>query len=203
MVKVIVFNGPPRSGKDTAVSILSRVINNQEGNLFAVHAEFKSPLIKMTSDFLGVTVDEFMINYNEKHINGDWCKDIKMYIVNDNIMSKREALIHVSENVIKPSFGNDAFGKIAANNIGDDGVYLFSDSGFSGELKPIIDKVGAENVMVVRLHKAGCNYNSDSRGYLQPETFNFNVMFNDISNNYSIDQLEYDLLGFCGEFIND
>lgn len=163
--KVVIFNGPPRSGKDLATEFCCEYFNG-------THASMKAPLLKLTADSLDVSVEEFLHNYDEECVDADretwdcvWVKDLPMYLVNAELISKRQALIHVSENIIKPTFGDAAFGKLAAETL-PEGAVFFSDGGFPDEVQPIADKVGIENIMIVHIKREGYTFEGDSRDYV-------------------------------------
>jgi len=80
-------------------------------------------------------------------------------------MSCREAMIHVSEKVIKPKRGLDYFGKLVANEININKDYAISDGGFIDELIPVVEKVGNDNFVLVQLTRDGHDFSSDSRRY--------------------------------------
>jgi len=82
----------------------------------------------------------------------------------DNL-SRRQAMIHVSENVIKPVHGKDYFGQRVAEEIQEGVNYAIADGGFIEELEPVIEKVGTENVVIVQLTREGHDYSTDSRRY--------------------------------------
>lgn len=211
-LKVIVFNAPARSGKDIAAAHMTDTINNSGSLLAAHHREFKHSLIKITSDFLGITVSQFLKGYNEtveEHCKrmgyniirftynrnvqikpNSWWKDVPIYTPTGDRLSKRETLIHVSENVIKPNFGEDAFGKMFVNNLPEEGVVFVSDGGFPQELLPVINHVGKYNVLVVRIHREGCDFSNDSRDYLEEDMFDKESQpkFIDIENNGTIEE---------------
>lgn len=163
--KVIIFNGPPHAGKDLATEFCCAYFNG-------THHSLKTPLIKLTAASLGITVEEFLAHYDDKcddktHEESGcvWVKDLPMYQMNGEHLSKRQALIHVSENVIKPTFGDDIFGKLAANTL-PEGVVFFSDGGFPDEVQPLADKVGIDNILIVHIHRDGCTFEGDSRDYV-------------------------------------
>lgn len=79
--------------------------------------------------------------------------------------SRREAMIYVSEKVIKPKKGLDYFGLQVAEEIDLNKDYCISDGGFIDELVPVINKVGTDNFVLVQLTRDGCDYSSDSRRY--------------------------------------
>lgn len=178
MTKVVIFNAPPGAGKDEVVKWLKV---NHDG---VVHVEFKNKLISLTKEIYCISDDQWerMYTREEKETPQD-ALDGK---------TPREALIHVSEIVIKPNFGFDYFGKAAAKSIHEGKVNAFSDGGFLQELEPVVDRIGAENVYVVRVHRPGYNFNIDSRNYLKNEDLSTligipgdNIV--DIQNDYTLE----------------
>jgi hypothetical protein len=147
---IIIFNGPPGSGKDEAASYFK-----QRG---FKHVSFKHVLFKETIEYFGVPRDWFMQNYNDRKIKERPEKALRGF-------SRREALIHVSEEVIKPVEGLDFFGRCVANEIEEGKDYAISDGGFIEELTPIINKIGTGNIVLVQLTRDGCDYSTDSRRY--------------------------------------
>ena len=151
---IIVFNGPPGSGKDEACLFFEK-----KG---FIHLSFKEQLFIETIKYFGVSKEWFMAGYN--------VRSEKEKPVNElNGMSRRDAMIHVSENIIKPKHGKDYFGAVTAKNLKPYEDYCFSDGGFREEIEPIINTVGAEELCVVQLTRDGCDFSSDSRRYLDGE----------------------------------
>jgi hypothetical protein len=99
-----------------------------------------------------------MDGYNDRSV-----KERKEELLED--MSRREAMIYVSEVITKPAFGKDVFGVAVASKIEDGVDYAISDGGFEEELVPLINRVRAENILLVQLTRNGCDYSSDSRRY--------------------------------------
>ncbi len=215
MLKVILFNAPPRAGKGISASCLSSHIIDK-GRIACIR-EFKDELIKITSAGLGIPVDQFLDGYDEKtydylnrksyyvstkvQLSTEWWKDMPLYRINNKLYSKREALIHFSEVVIKPSFGEDAFGKALVSTLPKEGVVCIADGGFPQELQPVIDYVGAENVTVVRIFREGCSFANDSRDYLGYAMLKGKVKFLDITNNDSVEDYESKLIKLYEEGI--
>lgn len=186
MLKVIVFNGPARSGKDSASSYMSEIMNN------SYHLAFKDELFKICANTLSISVEDYQTDYDRQTPDKVWwMKDLVSISTSASMVSPREQnnfsqrdfLIHMSENVIKPSFGKDAFGKAFVNSLPEEGIVFVSDSGFPEELQPVIDHVGTENVLVIRIQREGCSFEGDSRDYLTPEMFDDKVQFYQIVNN--------------------
>jgi len=149
---IILFNGPPGSGKDVAADYFK-----EHG---FKHLSFKYQLFNETINHYGVDQEWFMEGYNNREK-----KEFKSSKL-DNL-SRREAMIHVSENLIKPEKGLDYFGKLVAEEIDPEKDYVISDGGFIEELVPVLEKCGAENFVLVQLTREGCDFSTDSRRYFQ------------------------------------
>lgn len=155
---IIILNGPPGTGKDEACLCL------QSKGL--KHLSFKEELFKATFAYFGVSKDWFMNDYNNRIIKE---KPEPQLQVNGVSLSRRDALIYVSEQYLKPKYGNDYFGIQASKNIEPELDYCFSDGGFIDELIPIINKIGTDNICIVQLTREGCDFSSDSRRYFDGE----------------------------------
>jgi hypothetical protein len=149
---IVVFNGPPGSGKDEACNFLSSLYGFQ-------HASFKHELFKETIKYFDVSAEWFHSGYNDRKTKETPEPQL-------NGLSRREALIFVSEDVIKPKYGLDYFGVKAADSINTVSDYCFSDGGFIDEFIPLINKAGEDNICIVQLYRHGCSYKNDSRNYI-------------------------------------
>lgn len=155
---IVVFNGPPGTGKDEACLYFIK-----KGY---THLSFKEELFKETFKFFGVSKGWFMKGYNDRSIKETPAPELK---VNGASLSRRDAMIYVSEKFIKPKYGDEYFGIQATKNIKNGHNYCFSDGGFVSELVPIINKVGVENICIIQLTRKGCDFSSDSRRYFYGE----------------------------------
>lgn len=147
---IIIFNGPPSSGKDEAAFYFKK--RGFE------HLSFKSVLFRETAREFDVSYNWFMKDYDNRAVKEKPEKRLRG-------MSRREAMIYTSEKVIKPRYGKDFFGTQVANEILDGTDYCISDGGFIEELLPIINKIGTENITLVQLTRNNCDYSTDSRRY--------------------------------------
>jgi hypothetical protein len=149
----IIFNGPPGSGKDEACEFL---VNSQGFK----HLSFKDQLFIDTIKFFGVNHAWFMNGYNTN-------KEIPEKLLNG--LSRREAMIYTSEEIMKKRHGRDYYGIQTSKKIDGISSYCFSDGGFVEEVLSIINTVGANNICIVQLFREGCSFSSDSRNYLNGE----------------------------------
>lgn len=149
----VIFNGPPGSGKDEACAFL-------KSNYGYKHLQMKDELFVDTAEYYGVSLEWFMNGYDDR--------TLKEY-PRDELggASKRQALIHVSENIMKPKYGKDYYGRKTAEKIDQVSSYCFSDGGFIEEILPVINTVGQDNICIVQLYRTGCSFSSDSRNYIE------------------------------------
>lgn len=160
----ILLNGPPRVGKDHAANVLLREFK------ICRKLKFSNPLKLGVHASYGVDDD----------LNPDFFEDVKDE-PNDIFfgMTPRQAYIYHSEEYMKPLHGKDVYGRILTNTVKHDRfqpsnalnkVYIIPDSGFVDETKPLIKEIGADNVLLVRLHSSlngrELDFIGDSRSYL-------------------------------------
>jgi hypothetical protein len=90
-------------------------------------------------------------------------------------MSPRQAFIKVSEEMVKPALGKQHFGKVLTGLIAErEGnmpahvnlIAIISDGGFVEEMEPVIARFGAENIVLIRIEREGCNFSNDSRKFV-------------------------------------
>lgn len=181
--RVIAFNGPPGSGKDYAAEYLQQYDPN--ANTF--HLQMKTKLYElvyaMYCNPMRTSFDTFLLLMTDRHR-----KDVPHALFKG--LSPRQALIHISEDIIKPNFGKDYFGKYLAQQIEDtldiveiNGLtFPISDCGFIEELEPVCKVI---SVTLVRLHREGCDFKNDSRTYLYPDQHGLNIEVIDLVNDGS------------------
>lgn len=174
---VVVFNGPPGSGKDTLATFIRGVTS-------VVPRAFKDKLVSIALEISGVdrrTWDNWYDHAKERPREQLWGH------------SCRSFLIMVSEDMIKPHLGSAYFGRAAADDIARNRAYLeqygvcFTDSGFKEELQEVVDLVGPERVIVVQLVRHGTSFKNDSRNYLDNKDFP-SVSFIAHSNNLPVEE---------------
>lgn len=156
--KVVLLNGPPGCGKDTVGAMLDRQMFPD-----VVLRSFKTPLYKIVSAVYGIEEEDF---YRMASYRG--LKELPSPTLGG--LSPRQAMIRASEGVIKPNYGQNYFGVLAAKALVDHKINVFTDSGFVEEVPPIIDSVGKENVLLIKIEGRG-SFGGDSRGFLPTEMF--------------------------------
>tara|TARA_Y100000310_G_scaffold326851_1_gene392322 strand:+ start:226 stop:810 length:585 start_codon:yes stop_codon:yes gene_type:complete len=171
--KVVILNAPPNSGKDVAAQCMTGLLGKH--NIPSVHCEFKDKAHSIAMELLSLTPDEYYSIYNNRELK----EKVHSKFFG---MSPRNFLQWVSEEVCKPMFGQDYFGKAAARLVGDGHLSVFSDGGFLSELLPIIKKVGAGNVHIVRFARQGCTFKGDTRDFIQESPELAGVHFHNMQN---------------------
>lgn len=153
MAKVIILNGPAGCGKDT---LAKELVELGFANRIA---SFKIPLFNIVKASLGAkSYAEFLEGYNDR-TRKEKPEDFL------NGLSRREFMIAVSEQFIKPVLGNSYFGEYLARALSDNNkVAVVSDGGFRSEVEPIA--AAGHDTHIVRLHRAGYNFVGDSRSYI-------------------------------------
>lgn len=161
MSKIIILNGPAGVGKDTIGNAL--VIDYS-----CVQVSFKRPMFGIAASMLGATnFSKFMKAYDDRNqkekpqvfLGGKTC---------------REFMIWISENVVKPLFGNQHFGKLMSEYIElcDEGLqFVSTDGGFPDEVIRLVED--GHDVTIVRLFMDGKTFDGDSRNYIRIKESHF------------------------------
>lgn len=154
MAKIVLLNAPKGAGKDTiANSICERV-------KFSRKASFKVPLFSIALAILGMDkYCQFMQAYDDRS-QKETAHDFLMG------MTCREFMIWISEEVIKPKFGDKYFGKRLAEIASkSDRPLIVSDCGFEQEVIALIE--AGHEVKLVRMHREGFAFDeTDTRNYV-------------------------------------
>ena len=192
-MKIILFGGPPFSGKDTAAKYLWN--NSPNPILFE---RFSAPLKTAFSAIVGKPYNQFYeVEYYE---------DNKEKIIPWLGVSYRQWQIDFSEKFLKPNYGNDIFGKLfiersynyikSLNNPYK--VMVVPDCGFDIEVNYLEQHVNTEDVLLIRVHRDGCDFSKDSRNYVYSNKF----MSIDVNNNGTQEEFEAKIESIVNTFLN-
>ena len=158
-LRLIVLNGPPRSGKDSlADAILSRYI----GRKFAL----AEPLKRAVHAFFDEDLDIYKF------------EPVKEKPIFEGV-SPRNAYIEMFTGFAEPTFGPSILGKLLAKktkayfcgqsgklNVKDNTVVVIGDCGRPAELIPLLCTFPIERVMLVQMHRENFTYEKDIRQYI-------------------------------------
>ena len=173
---VVILNGPPRSGKDVIA----------KEHMFEKRS-VKRQLINLVFSMFNINRKAWDARYTTQK-DGVWLKEVPWEVLPKNPVtnyhfSQRELLIYVSEEVMKPHFGKNYFGKFAAEQVVMSGMHsIFADGGFYEEVDEI-SKV-ADQVLLVHLSREGCDWGKDSRNYVHIERDNIRTI--ELENNGTV-----------------
>lgn len=154
-MKVILLNGPPRCGKDSAGEAIENLIPN-----ITVRVDKFARVLKDRAHAL-----YGMPNLRHDHFENKKDEPQECFLG----LTPRQAYIEVSEQYFKPVHGADIFGKLfieEQKGLFHTDILAITDCGFEAEVKALIDWVGADNVMLLNILRPGCTFDGDSRGYL-------------------------------------
>lgn len=169
---MFILNGPPNSGKD----MLADAVATDK----IVKLQFKECLYEMTAKHYNIPLNMFKLMAS--------CRALKEIPVKDlGMLTPRQALIHVSEEVVKPAHGKDFFGIMLAQKAlehPEAEAFIVSDGGFADEIPPL--KVFFD-VCIIHLHRPGCTFNNDSRNWIDGPFF---YLINDTTEESAIERLK-------------
>lgn len=157
---IVILNGPAGIGKDTLADMIV-----EKGQGLWKKLNFKDELYEDTAWHYRVDVKKFIFWNSDRFMK-------EMPIEELGGLTPRQALIHVSENIIKPEHGKDYYGQALASTIFQhihDGVenFIIADGGFEEEIYPLVDDFN--NVHIIQMLEEGYDFEGDSRNYI--ETF--------------------------------
>ena len=168
---VIMFNAPPRAGKDTACEILMRKFPES-----VKYEYFKEYLYKESAKVLGLDFN-FWASVCQ---DGD-LKDKPMLRLQtgeaEGSLTPRDILINVAENILKPKHGKDCIANATAHKIakiiqqfkaekGYNPIIVVPDLGFPYEADAVRTIIPSAEVAVVHIKREGYTFEGDSRNYV-------------------------------------
>lgn len=180
MRKIILFNGPPRSGKDLCAQILFRLS--------------RANALYRFSDPLKWSIPAF---FDQEHADLEAAKDEAQGALLG--YSYRDLQISLSEEWAKTKFGPSVFGELLARRIchrtSKDAFVVVPDSGFPRELVGLYENLPPpDRLLVIRLLRPGKDFSNDSRGYLDPLNpelhYLYRLQFATLVNDESINTLQ-------------
>lgn len=184
-MRTILFNGPPRSGKDTAANTVEKMLCRLPSNPFVLSDKFSAPNKQAFAGMMDLEISsDFIVPYYEDH---------KEEIIPSLGISYRQWQIDFSEKFMKPLYGEQIFAKLlwdrntakSENSVGalTPDYLVLSDCGFQIEVDYLISKLNHKDILIFRLHREGFDFSKDSRSYitaprtvLQLDIYNTNLL---------------------------
>lgn len=188
MTKILLFNGPPRCGKDTSAI---RTMNQFSGHAHPINFDRFAMPIKRA--FAGLTCSDI-----DRFGNVEPYESTKADVIPWLGVSYRQWQIDFSEGFMK-GYGIDIFGRlfVQRNITSRAKAIVVPDSGFAEEVAPIAKAFGFENLLLIRIHRPGFDFTGDSRSYLSgvvPNEF-------DVTNDAGVAELNEKIDGIVGNFL--
>lgn len=170
--QILLFNGPPASGKDTAADYL----HEQAGGWREVRKlKFADPIDRGIQGMFSKT-EGYSHRWNKLRHDPE-LKNTEAFL---SVTGKtaREIMIAFSEQFAKPMLGQGIFGHLAAKQIPAPrnyyypALYLVSDCGFQVEYDTFSLLVSARaDVHLINIYRDGCTFANDSREYVKPNDY--------------------------------
>jgi hypothetical protein len=181
--KIILLNGVKSTGKDSAIHHLRSL------GYPLVRREAKGKLHELTMAFFCIQPERYWEIYEDRVLKEAPLLEFRIRLSQEDldnlegilnetlidcpseerstfILSLRQAMIYISELVMKPKFGENYFGVARAKDIVDGEVATDSSCGFIEELPPLIERLGQDNILLIRVHREGATFEGDSRNYI-------------------------------------
>jgi hypothetical protein len=196
--QILLFNGPPASGKDTAVDYL----HEHSGGWKEVHKlKFADPIDRGIQGMLSLS-SGYTHRWNKLRHDPD-LKNTEAFL-NTSGKTAREIMVGFSEQFAKPLLGQGIFGQLAAKRIPEPRnyyhptLYLISDCGFQVEYNTFTRLVADRaKVHLINIHRDGCTFANDSREYVQPNPLT--KSHHTITNNGSKAEFEHTVLNLLNQ----
>lgn len=163
-MNIILFNGPPGCGKDTAaLCIIAR--------FFAAKHTFRFERMSFPNKRAFAGTVNAAISPLGHVVEWEDRKDEPSLLLNGK--TYRDWQIEYSEKFMKPLYGDAIFGRLLAERIkhrADDHDYtvLVPDCGFPIEALQLRKEFPKAGILLVRIYRTGFDFSKDSRGYIVP-----------------------------------
>jgi len=166
--RVVLFNGPPSCGKDTAaIGLFERLTYQRLGLEHELHLSlerFSMPNKRAFAGMMGLNISTFgVVEVWEAR---------KEEIIPSLGISYRQWQIDFSERFMKPLYGQAIFGQLLAERwlrrtvgLKEDQALIIPDSGFKSETEVLLRR--GWDILLIRIHRPGTDFSKDSRSYLE------------------------------------
>lgn len=159
-MRIVILNGPPNVGKDT---LAYNLINFDCEAWYK--ASFKEILYKQTAEHYHMILSEFMKLATDRTLK-------EVAVAELDFKSPRQAMIHVSETIVKRDHGSDFYGVAMIDQIcslmlsHNAENIIIADGGFDAEVKVLMEAF-PHQVWIVHMTSKDCDFSNDSRSYIK------------------------------------
>lgn len=182
MTRVILLNSPKNAGKTVARDAVMDSLP-----LLTEALSFKDHLHELVQKFYNISSDKYWDIYTNRNLKETPLDEFRVseysykelceYLnTEENYtgrrrldgkcnLSIRESMIHTSELIAKRLFGQDYFGVIAASKMNRNITYIEDSAAFDSEIPPVIERVGQDNILLIRIKGRG-DFSGDSRRFI-------------------------------------
>lgn len=189
---VVLFNGPPRSGKDTLARMVADHFTSQHVDAPRIE-HLAEPLRRIAYQMCDMTYGApGALDY--ELFKTTWFAQFNR--------TGRQLLIDVSESFLKPQYGREIMANLLfERTVGiAEKVLLIPDSGFQAETNRLCSLYSGENVYVVNVMRNGCDFSNDSREWVShPKASRLQMQVN---NNGSLHDLATEAGRIYGRLVN-
>lgn len=178
---IILLNGAPRSGKDTAAKFIKKYGYRE--------VKMSAPLKSAVPALFNLTGHD-MVKLEDT-------KDEESHLLSGN--SYRKIQIALSETLMKPLCGDTIFGDLMVrkiNGLANKNIVI-SDIGFEDEVHPLIYAFGYKNLALVQIIRPGKTFENDSRTLLRSKGFLYHTVIN---NEYDLEMYEIQIRRMMQKF---
>lgn len=155
MQKLIMFNGPPRSGKDTSFQICKELLKGKS----IAHVKFTTVVKEEAHRRLGLNVDPEHFEPQKDtpllEFGGHTPRDY--YKLTSETM-KRERGPHIVAEILRAEVAEI-----------DADIIINTDVGYDFEAEALQQEIGSENTILIRLHRKGKSFQGDCREWAHLE----------------------------------
>jgi hypothetical protein len=172
MTKIILLNAPPRAGKDTAARAIISALRDDGRRALVPEKDLPSytDIVGFSHELKELTHRAYGLDL--PHDAFEQAKAVPQTCFGGK--TPREAYIHFSEEVMKPAFGQNIFGKLFVARLAHlkktepNRLVVVPDSGFVPEAEEVIRSFAQNNVLLLKIdaQRRGCTYEGDSRNYV-------------------------------------
>jgi hypothetical protein len=161
-MKLILLNGPSRSGKDTAAAAIAAHLLSNTDAAFVLE-RFSLPIKQAFAGMMDIG------GILDNGIVPDWEKrkdEVDALLGN----TYRNWQIAFSEHFMKPKFGTNIFGRLMLHRLHqlpDSTIVIIPDCGFEIEITTVAEAFAPRDVCLFNIYRHNCTFAGDNRRYVQ------------------------------------